>query len=164
MISPVLAVTLTDVALIAPLIRALAPRLTLPPAVSVIDPKTDVTVEPITILAVFAALNDMLPPAVTKPLIVSVPTELKDTVPKFAVIVPVDACVIVPELAVVTTEIAVPPEVNAPFNTILSAALKVTVPKVEVIVSPVLTVKIPALVADVKDTFKLPVTLPPRFK
>lgn len=72
-IDPVVAVTLTDVPLTAPLIKALAPRLTLPPvAVTVIDPSVDCTVEPITTFWLFAELNIMFPPAVTKPLIVNV--------------------------------------------------------------------------------------------
>ena len=161
LIDPVVAVTLTDVPLTAPLTKALAPRLTLPLAVTTIDPSVDVTVEPITTFAALAELSVIFPPAVTVPLIVRVELELKDTVPKFAVIAPVELIVMVPELAVVVTEILAPPETNAPFNTILSAALKVTVPRVEVTVKPVPTVKTPALVADVRDTFPLAVTLAP---
>jgi len=150
--------------LIAWLINALAPRLTLPLAVTVICPMADVTVELMTILAAFAELSVIFPTALIEPLIVRVEIELKDTVPKFAVIGPVDACVIVPEFAVVVTEMPVAPEVNAPFKTILSAALKVINPAAEVTVYPELIVNIPALVAELKVTFKLPVTFPPMVK
>jgi len=75
MIDPVFAVTLTAVPLIAPLISALAPKLTLPPAFTVIGPKTDVTVEPITILAAGAKATKEMPPmpVVVMPLVVKLP-------------------------------------------------------------------------------------------
>ena len=73
MIDPVVAVTLTAVPLVAPLIKALAPRLTLPPAVTVIDPDSEVTVEPIVILPAPCVVNNMFPPAVIALLIVNAP-------------------------------------------------------------------------------------------
>ena len=74
-IDPVVAVTLTAVPLVAALIKALAPRLTLPPAVTVIDPDAVVTVEPIVILPVLAKVAKlMLPvPVVVIPLVVKLP-------------------------------------------------------------------------------------------
>ena len=73
MIDPVIAVTLTAAPLIAPLISALAPKLTLPPETTVIDPKTDVTVEPITIFVAFGEVNKIFPTAMTALLIVNIP-------------------------------------------------------------------------------------------
>jgi hypothetical protein len=77
------------------------------------------------------------------------------------VIVAPEANVIVPEFAVVVAETPVPPELKEPFSTILSAALNVTVPSVDATVTPVLIVSTPAAVADVNDTFTLPVIFAP---
>ena len=73
MIDPVVAVTLTAGPLVAPLISALAPRSTLPPAVTVIDPDNDVTVWPITIFVALGEVNNIFLPAVTGALIAKIP-------------------------------------------------------------------------------------------
>jgi hypothetical protein len=72
LIDPAVAVTLTDVPLIAPLINALAPSVTLFAPVTVIDPNTDVTLEAITTFWALPELKVMFPPAVIEPFTVNV--------------------------------------------------------------------------------------------
>jgi hypothetical protein len=58
--------------LIAPLINALAPSVTLFAPVTVIDPNTDVTLEAITTFWALPELKVMFPPAVIEPFTVNV--------------------------------------------------------------------------------------------
>ena len=80
-IDPDEAVTLIAAPLIAPLIKALDPKLTLPADDTVIVPKADVTVAPIATLAALFDVNPIAPPAVMFPLTVKVEFEFNVTVP-----------------------------------------------------------------------------------